>query len=485
MDAVTLFTYLKLEQYIPLHVFCSVELNCTTNMAVMNATIMRRARARELQDAAARSRPIGVYSGLSERRRSSLRSLNDEGMVSRKNSVFGHHSDNGEDHEPVNMWESFLQVLTSCSDKIIGRLGDDDGKESSDIPPPPNSDAPGGGSSPMGTPILGSPILGSPKSLLSRKRLAENTPSPAPPQSVVAMVPVGGVSNSGRRKSAFGSLGIDDFSLLTHTSAAKEANSSNERHNGRHSASPTPGQQGSIGSALELRSSRRNSLSHPDEGADHGKLQRSSSQRVPSVDLGASFYSKFLFAFRFCGLDKERMRSRSASDDNRASVSAGLLPVGANAKHHKENKLWDALTTHHMLPVFAAAKAFVPTSFESLLVQSFYLSLTPVICEKLVCGQVDQIIIQIALPAVMDGHPFVSLFRLFMNYKVLCLGLYRSANDLESGALLPYVFLGPLGGTVLRAQDRVFLYGTVKDTDNAIKYITNKLSTPPESHYDR
>lgn len=35
----------------------------------------------------------------------------------------------------------------------------------------------------------------------------------------------------------------------------------------------------------------------------------------------------------------------------------------------KENHLWDTLTTHHMLPVFAAAKAFVPTSFESLLVQ--------------------------------------------------------------------------------------------------------------------
>jgi hypothetical protein len=153
-----------------------------------------------------------------------------------------------------------------------------------------------------------------------------------------------------------------------------------------------------------------------------------------------------------------------------------LAPNMANAQHNKENKLWDALTTHHMLPVFAAAKAFVPTSFESLLVQSFYLSLTPVICEKLVCGQVDQIIIQVALPAVLDGHPFVNLFRLMMNYKVLCLGLYRSANSATSGSLLPYVFLAPSGSTVLRAQDRVFLYGTVKDTGNAIKYISGKLS---------
>jgi hypothetical protein len=35
----------------------------------------------------------------------------------------------------------------------------------------------------------------------------------------------------------------------------------------------------------------------------------------------------------------------------------------------RENQLWDTLTTHHMLPVFAEARAFVPTSFESLLVQ--------------------------------------------------------------------------------------------------------------------
>lgn len=190
-----------------------------------------------------------------------------------------------------------------------------------------------------------------------------------------------------------------------------------------------------------------------------------------SVDLGSSFYSKFLWAFKLCGYG-----SGTGNDDPRAPGGVGMVPGAGDAQHHKENKLWDALTTHHMLPVFAAAKAFVPTSFESLLVQSFYLSLTPVICEKLVCGQVDQIIIQIPLPAVLDGHPFVNLFRLFMNYKVLCLGLYRSANDGESGALLSYVFLAPLGGTVLRAEDRVFLYGTVKDTDNAIKFITDKLS---------
>ena len=55
-----------------------------------------------------------------------------------------------------------------------------------------------------------------------------------------------------------------------------------------------------------------------------------------------------------------------------SSASASVGSIGGSSSHHKENKLWDALTTHHMLPVFAAAKAFVPTSFESLLVQVLF-----------------------------------------------------------------------------------------------------------------
>ena len=72
------------------------------------------------------------------------------------------------------------------------------------------------------------------------------------------------------------------------------------------------------------------------------------------------------------------------------------------------------------------------------------------ICEKLVCGQVDQIIMQIPLPDVLVNYIFQDLFRLLMNHKVLCLGLYRSAATSEwvdagnDGALLPYVYLAPM-----------------------------------------
>ena len=148
-----------------------------------------------------------------------------------------------------------------------------------------------------------------------------------------------------------------------------------------------------------------------------------------------------------------------------------------------------------------------------LLTQSFYLSLTPVICEKLVCGQVDQIMIQIALPWTLVNRTFLDLFRLMMNHKVLCLGLYRAPSDPfvthgNNKALLPYVYLSPhvsdgcilfdyftsncsrliryhnpddcfmlydafygvQGDAVLQQNDRVFVYGTSKDTQSAVAF---------------
>jgi hypothetical protein len=79
----------------------------------------------------------------------------------------------------------------------------------------------------------------------------------------------------------------------------------------------------------------------------------------------------------------------------------------------KEEAFWDPTDTHHMLPVFASARAYVPASFMSLLVQSFYGVLTPLICEKLVCGQNGQSVLQIALPPYLEGRRFLDLYRIF------------------------------------------------------------------------
>jgi hypothetical protein len=48
LDSDTLFSYLKLEKYIPRNVFFTVELTCVSNMAVLNSTAVRRAKLGDL-----------------------------------------------------------------------------------------------------------------------------------------------------------------------------------------------------------------------------------------------------------------------------------------------------------------------------------------------------------------------------------------------------------------------------------------------------
>ncbi|CAE7484599.1 unnamed protein product, partial [Symbiodinium microadriaticum] len=108
----------------------------------------------------------------------------------------------------------------------------------------------------------------------------------------------------------------------------------------------------------------------------------------------------------------------------RASTVENVTP-SIETPHIKEPKLevdsaetrfWDATDTHHMLPVFASARAYVPSSFESLLVQSFFGVLTPLICEKLVCGQAGQTVLQADIPMNMLGRRFLDLFRIMSYY---------------------------------------------------------------------
>jgi len=105
-------------------------------------------------------------------------------------------------------------------------------------------------------------------------------------------------------------------------------------------------------------------------------------------------------------------------------------------------QLFDATETHHVLPVFAAGQAFVPSCFETLLVQSFYIVLTPIICEKLVSGQLSQTVVQVPIPPALLTRKYFDVFRLFMAQRVLCIGLYRAPQK-SFGALLPYVYLAP------------------------------------------
>ena len=124
---------------------------------------------------------------------------------------------------------------------------------------------------------------------------------------------------------------------------------------------------------------------------------------------------------------------------------------------HTMEELWDAMDTHHVLPVFASAKAYVPSSFESLLVQSFYVKLTPIICEKFVCGQLTQTMTSQLVPKELIGRRFIDIFRLYIAHQVLCLGLYRAAQP-SMGATIPYLYVSPPHKTILASGDYVYVY---------------------------
>jgi hypothetical protein len=87
---------------------------------------------------------------------------------------------------------------------------------------------------------------------------------------------------------------------------------------------------------------------------------------------------------------------------------------------NNDDDFWNATDTHHMLPVFAAARAYVPSTFESLLVQSFFGVLTPMMCEIFVCGQSGQSIMQIDVPEKLYGRTFLDMFRIFSYHQVNC-----------------------------------------------------------------
>lgn len=111
--------------------------------------------------------------------------------------------------------------------------------------------------------------------------------------------------------------------------------------------------------------------------------------------------------------------SSTGRHNSTVSSNSILTPTSGNeSKLSAERRFWDAMDTHHVLPVFAAGKAYVPASFESLLVQSFYSVLTPIICDKLVCGQKHQTVMHCKMPKKLVGRKFQDVYRLFMQYHV-------------------------------------------------------------------
>merc|ERR1711991_1255266 len=154
----------------------------------------------------------------------------------------------------------------------------------------------------------------------------------------------------------------------------------------------------------------------------------------------------------------------SNNENNNIITRSADCPKGTEMgyfrTHRKDDfrpSFWDATNSHHILPVFAAGKAFVPSTFDSLLCQSFFTNLTPLLCEAIVRGQKRQTIFPIPVPRSFANRHYLDLFRALNSRNVLPLGLYRAPSE-ENCSSLSYVSSCPKGEIILHAHDRVYVY---------------------------
>jgi len=161
------------------------------------------------------------------------------------------------------------------------------------------------------------------------------------------------------------------------------------------------------------------------------------------------------------GTSQMHIKNDSSTDKEEKALEAKSALEQSN-----EKALWEAIDTHYVYPVYACAKVFVPSSFETLLVQSFFVKLTPVICERFVCGQLSQTVQQVSMPKSLVGRSFLDLFRLFASCGAVVLALYRAPHS-DEGSLLSFVFTSPPPETILRECDKIFVFAALSSIEEA------------------
>ena len=331
IDSQTLFSYLKLEQYIPRNVFFSVELSNPSNMSVLNATLMRRVRTQGTEET-----------------RICLR--------------------------------SHLENIADLSGPVT---------------PVKSSPSASGNNSPA----LNSPVVMSPRVAL-----------PANENNRLSVNRIASVVSLSNLSSGSSSSSDSDDEENNDALALRKRNIANFR------AQMQLRNQGSINGSGGFSSHRKASIRHstirlPDNipKAARGSLGRVHNRGT--VIHSRATFSNFRAPESGSGSDEEDDVNDVIEDRN--SEVKEVAPV-------RSDDFWSATDTHHMLPVFASARAYVPSSFDSLLVQSFFGSLTPVMCEIFVCGQSGQSIMQIEVPDKLHGRTFYDMFRIFSYHKVSC-----------------------------------------------------------------
>jgi len=144
---------------------------------------------------------------------------------------------------------------------------------------------------------------------------------------------------------------------------------------------------------------------------------------VEHTQVRGTFSSQRKVAISQMDSQNKELRNLLRSNPGRrmSSIKVRDLPTFKEEEKKKMNlarSFWDVAGTHHTLPVFAAGRSYVPSIFDSLLCQSFFASLSPVLCEKIVCGQTNQTIYQEALPSNFVGQIFLNVFRAFQSRNV-------------------------------------------------------------------
>lgn len=348
INSVALFNYLKLEPWVPSSVFFTIELNNAANIAVLNATILRRIRMSLIEQ---QEKMIALMAP--DQLNAYTTTLGKGGSLFTQSSFMKHLEVLG------------LSSLSTQSTRIFPSLSS-----------PKNSSS--------STSIKDCEVESSTNN--ANKKNADNE---------------GAV-----RKKLVLFDGDGQFATKRQKNSVLLNNSTNNDSDNRY-GSPLQRRLSNINGPL-LNFTKVVEEKDSSMDIDNNKVARIRSRILHARDKSSVVEDKSIL-----GLNK-KSKARKALRDK---IANDLF----KDEEIQEN-LWDALDSHHVLPVFAAGRSFVPSSFETLLVQSFYIRLTPLIYNNFVVGKNQQSTTQIDVPSILVGKPFIDLFINLIHCQILALG---------------------------------------------------------------
>eukprot|EP00603_Paraphysomonas_imperforata_P015099 CAMPEP_0114470980 /NCGR_PEP_ID=MMETSP0104-20121206/11558_1 /TAXON_ID=37642 ORGANISM="Paraphysomonas imperforata, Strain PA2" /NCGR_SAMPLE_ID=MMETSP0104 /ASSEMBLY_ACC=CAM_ASM_000202 /LENGTH=1460 /DNA_ID=CAMNT_0001644775 /DNA_START=362 /DNA_END=4744 /DNA_ORIENTATION=+ len=200
-----------------------------------------------------------------------------------------------------------------------------------------------------------------------------------------------------------------------------------------------------------------------------------------SVDRQRSlFQAETIAHFSSAAYQKNGGVPAKRSRGNRRLSVSGMTPLPdekteeslqAQSRGNFAINFWGSRDTHHVIPVFAAGKAFVPTAFDAILIQSFFSSYSLQTCEKLVSGDEAQMMMKMKVPSSFLDRTYVDLFRALNVRGLLVMGLYRVPHR-SNEAHLSYVFTNPPGDTLLHNGDQMYVFGHPELLKDAKKFLS-------------